>query len=218
MLNIELLRKRILKNLSRDEVCNLSNIKREDYDLLENGSSIKMLQQDYYRLKDILDLDNKFYSKYVTIYEDLTILGEKRKELGLSLDKMQNITGICRMHLWRMEKGDFNKIEPKNFYKIISGYNITDIENFEPFIKRTGKYKITFINDGTFGILVKEKRLNMKLSQDMLSVISNVNNTLISKIENGTKLSMTYETSLKLMDSLEFTDDEIKKYTLKKVW
>lgn len=215
MMRDELVQKRLEKGLTRKEVAKLSNMEETDYDMIENGYYRKISQADYSKLKDVLSLDKSFENKYVSPYKDLTILKTLRESLGYSLDDAEKYSGICRMEIWRVEKGTTNKISKKVFSAIAKAYGIKDRSNYDHLLLCKSSIKIKFINDGKFGELVKEKRENLRLTQAKLARLSDVNYSLICKIEKLNR-SVSVETAIKLMNALEFTDKEKKQYIIKK--
>ena len=70
-----------------------------------------------------------------------------------------------------------------------------------------------FKNPSKFSEEVHIKRKRLRLSQEMLGFIADVDFTLISKIESKSK-SVTVDTALKIMNALDFTDKEKKEFIL----
>ena len=215
MMRDKLVLKRLEKGLTRKEVAQLSNMLESDYNIIENGFYRKISPTDYLKLKDVLSLDKEFEKKYVSIYNDLTVLKSIRESLGYSLDDVEKISGICRMGIWRIEKGITKKISKKVFLALAKTYGIKDRSNYDHLIICKSSIKIKFINDGKFGELVKEKRETLKLTQAKLASEASVNYSLVSKIEKLNR-SVTVETAIKLMNVLNFTEEEKGRYLVKK--
>ena len=104
----------------------------------------------------------------------------------------------------------------ETFEKLRIALEIEDVENFEPFLLRPSVTRIKFVNDGFFGKLVFKKRMNKFLSQREVAMMANVDFSLISKLEIGARVSMTTKNAIKLMNALEFTEEEKGRYLIKK--
>ena len=212
MLSKVLINKRIKNGLTRYRVWELSGISLKEYELMENGIIRKMSIDTYNELKDILGLDKIIYNRYVSPYKDLRVLRIIRNTLGYSLDDVSEKTGIFRMQIWRMEKGQTKKVSKEVFDKLAKVYNIKDIENYDHLVIHPS-YKMKFKNPSKFSEEVHIKRKRLRLSQEMLGFIADVDFTLISKIESKSK-SVTVDTALKIMNALDFTDKEKKEFIL----
>ena len=164
-------------------------------------------------LSPILKLDDEFKKKFVTPYYRYgDVLKQKRQEKGLSLGKVEKLTGISAQHIWKLENNVYTRLSYALFKKFKKAYDIKDETNFEPFFFVSSKVKMHFINDGTFGELVLQKRKRLKFSQKTIASHIKISDTLLSKIESGKVQSISCNTAIKLIDELEFTKEEAGKY------
>lgn len=213
MLSEILIYRRGLKKITLEQIGKLENVKYNDYVMLESGTMRKMSIQMYEALNPIFNFNEQFKNEYVTPYLRYgDVFREKRKELKLSLYDVEDLTGLSHTYLWKIEKNGFKKISYEIFKKIQPVYGITDEENFEPFLLKKNAKKLAFVNDGAFNSIVAEKRLNLKLSQQQVASYIDVHDSLISKIESSKRKTMRVDTAIKLMDVLEFTEEEKQKF------
>lgn len=217
MLSEALLYRRESLEISIVDLCKLTGISIEEYRLLENPSSHKMSIQTFEKLDAVMNLGEEFRKQYVTPYLRFgDTLKAKRIEKGFSLVELSKRTGIRRNYLWNLENQDKKKLSIKMFEKLRIALEIDDIENFEPFLLRPGTAKIKFVNDGFFGELVLKNRTNKLLSQREVAMMANIDFSLISKLEIGARVSMTTKNAIKLMNALDFTEEEKGRYLIKK--
>lgn len=208
-----LISKREEAELSIKNLISLIDVNYKEYVILEKPQTRKMSIEMFEKLSTVFEFDVNFKEQFVTPYHRYgDVFKKKREELGLSLGKLSHMTDVNRVYLWRLEQNQVQRISYSLFKRIQPALQIEDEENFEPFFLCNSSVNVTFINDGTFRDLIIEKRKKLKLSQTALAERINVSNTLISKYENEKRITMNYKTAIKIMDTLNFSEEERAKY------
>lgn len=216
MLAEALLYRRESLNLSITELVKMSGVHIDEYALLENPVSHKMSIQTFEKLDKIMNLGEEFKEQYVTPYRKFgDALKRKRMEKGLSLVELAKISGIRKNYLWNLENEDKSRMSASLFKKLEAALEIEDSENFEPFLTISKTPKLKFVNDGLFGELLFKKRLNRLLSQKEVAMKANVDPSLISKLEIGSRNTLNTKNAIKIMNALEFSEEEKGRYLVK---
>lgn len=217
MLAEALIYRREQLNLSIAELVQLSGVHIDEYTLLENLVTHKMSIPTFEKLDAVMHLGEEFKKEYVTPYLRFgDVLRQKRNEKGLSLSQLSKISGVGRTYIWGLEVEDRVRMSASIFNKLAIALEIEDIENFEPFLVKSSAAKIKFVNDGFFGKLVLEKRSSQYLSQRDVAMMANIDFSLVSKIEVGSRVTMTTKNAIKLMNALKFTEEEKGRYLIKR--
>lgn len=216
MLGDILIELRSISGLNQKDLSVLTGISFKNIILLESGDINLITTETYDKLNIVFSFSKDFKKKYVSKYNHLgEIIKEKRLQKKLSLGQLQNLTNISRQKLSSYELGHKKTIRFETFKKLEGPLNLK-IEEFMPFISNPQSFKSYFVNDGLFNILVNEKRVKLKLSKKQLSIIANIDNSLISKIENNKVTTITVRNANKLMEALKFTEEEQKRYIKRK--
>lgn len=217
MLVTELIRIRESLNLSKFNLCKITGVSFDEYDMLENPVSHKMSIPTYEKLNTVMNFPEDFKENYVTPYLKFgEVLKQKRLEKGLTLGELSRISHIKKSYLWSLENEDKRRMSYALFKRLEMALQIEDSENFEPFLVKTSTAKIQFVNDGLFGRLIMQKREEKSLSQGKLAIAAQIDRSLICKLEMGARKTLTTKTAIKLMDALDFTEEERGRYLIKR--
>lgn len=204
--------KRIVKNLSKKDFAKKCEISFDTALSLENNDYLKISKKLFNKIKNVIDLNEDFEKKYVSNYNNYgEIIREKRIEKKLSKYKLCKLAGFSLTYIQKLEGNEFEKLSYNCYIKIKDILDLKDDE-FSPFFLKNKNLSIKFINNGTFGTLLKQKRVNLELKQNELALKCNIHNSLIAKLEKHPAQNCSYSTAIKIMISLNFSFDEIKIY------
>lgn len=215
MIQDEILNSRLKLKLTRKQVAKSSGICFKIYSKIENGQFRKLSKTDYEKLKDVLELSKLFERLYVSPYINLTHFKDYREKIGCSMSELSRKTGIPVDRICNLENGHQKTLTFEDFEKLSKIFHISNNGNYDHLIIGRSSVKFKFINDGSLGELVKEKREKLELTRSELSRMAEIDSSLLAKIENYNK-SVSIQTFLKLANALELSEKEKSRYLIKK--
>lgn len=214
MLGSEILRQRIEKKYTIQEVVNLTGVTFSTICNLELQKSKFITEENFEKLSKIFQLQG--YEMYI-YRKGGALLGamirKARLEKGYTQQELAFLCGYkSKRSIGQLECGRYHKITNTTFQKL-KQFLPLDEKEFQPFIQKEEVIqdynRISFINRKKIQQLVCEKRADLHLTRMEVSTMAGVSLSCIARIERHPEIKVYPNKIACLMRALGFTDEEI---------